>query len=105
MSGNGWPGHSPLLALYIMVSDFVYGFSVWVNVRVIVSACDSYAFSLSLFLSLPSHVFECLPTPVFLFFCCCCCWFEITYFLCFLGCRHSPWVGVFLLICSIGLDS
>lgn len=60
MSGNGWPGHSSLLALYIMVSDFVYGFSVWVNVRVIVSACDSYAFSLSLFLLILSQSGICL---------------------------------------------
>ena len=26
------------------------------------------------------------------------------YFLCFLGFRYHPWVGVFLLVFSIGLD-
>jgi hypothetical protein len=42
-------------------------------------------------------VFVCVCFPCF-------CWYEVTYFLWFFGCSYSPWVGVFLLIFSVGLD-
>jgi hypothetical protein len=34
----------------------------------------------------------------------CFCWYGITYFLHFLGCSYPSWVGVFLLVFSLGLN-